>query len=611
MARKLLIPLSAAVAGALIAAAPAAAATVTDCADLQDALNEETTVTLAQGLTCTGRWSFLDHAGHARGRRHRRDPQRRRRVADPRGRRRRRGPSSATSPSAAAATARRAAARSSCTATARSRSRTRPSPTTTPRGPAARFVVDRLRPGRETAEAPRGRRGRARRHHHRQHRSATTMATRTRAARGGALAVRGYPLELSGSDFTDNVSGGSGGGLAAYALGPVTLTGNTFTGNVSVREGGGAAVSFCADSTVTDNTFADNAVFPFPDQKGREAASEVSGHAEGGGLWATQSFCFGRQDVGARRPRVHRRSTQCGQRLPRQRARRRAPRAPAAAPASTSSSSELHLDRRHVPRQPGRRLGRERQRRRRSTSTRGAASRSPPRTSWRRPTEIPDGEGGGDQLRHRRLRGRHAASCCTRRSPPTTPATATAARSTAATATTLGAEQLDRPRQCGLGREISGFEETDLETLGGPVPGDAHGSATPCRAPARARSPARATSAPTRSSPNAAGGDVHQTSGQPDARAARRRPSPASSTKDYEGDARKLDYDRWPTAPSRTWAPTRRPPRPARRRRPSSAAARRPRRPAACSARRRAAAPRAARSRSSSATAARRSSRRP
>src|SRR5687767_5607158 len=56
MARKLFIPLSAAVAGALIAAAPAAAATVTDCKDLQPALNAETTVTLAEGLTCTGSW---------------------------------------------------------------------------------------------------------------------------------------------------------------------------------------------------------------------------------------------------------------------------------------------------------------------------------------------------------------------------------------------------------------------------------------------------------------------------------------------------------------------------------------------------------------------------
>src|SRR5690349_8526877 len=58
MARKLFIPLSAAVAGALIAASPAAAATVTDCAGLQDALDTESTVTLAEGLSCTGSWDL-------------------------------------------------------------------------------------------------------------------------------------------------------------------------------------------------------------------------------------------------------------------------------------------------------------------------------------------------------------------------------------------------------------------------------------------------------------------------------------------------------------------------------------------------------------------------
>src|SRR4051794_32890379 len=60
MARKLFIPLSAAVTGALIAASPAAAATVTDCNALQTALNteSESTVTLAQGLSCTGSWDL-------------------------------------------------------------------------------------------------------------------------------------------------------------------------------------------------------------------------------------------------------------------------------------------------------------------------------------------------------------------------------------------------------------------------------------------------------------------------------------------------------------------------------------------------------------------------
>src|SRR5215210_2152390 len=60
MARKLFIPLSAAIAGTLIAASPAAAVTVTDCANLQTALNteSESTVTLAEGLTCTGGWSL-------------------------------------------------------------------------------------------------------------------------------------------------------------------------------------------------------------------------------------------------------------------------------------------------------------------------------------------------------------------------------------------------------------------------------------------------------------------------------------------------------------------------------------------------------------------------
>ena len=63
MARKLFIPLSAAVAGTLIAASPAAAVTVTSCAGIQAALDAETTVTLAEGLTCTGSWDLpTEHA---------------------------------------------------------------------------------------------------------------------------------------------------------------------------------------------------------------------------------------------------------------------------------------------------------------------------------------------------------------------------------------------------------------------------------------------------------------------------------------------------------------------------------------------------------------------
>src|SRR5688500_14862003 len=55
MARKLFLPLSAAVVGALITASPALAVT-TDCAGLQQALDDATdgtTVTLAAGSACT------------------------------------------------------------------------------------------------------------------------------------------------------------------------------------------------------------------------------------------------------------------------------------------------------------------------------------------------------------------------------------------------------------------------------------------------------------------------------------------------------------------------------------------------------------------------------
>ena len=266
MARKLLIPLSAAVAGALIAAAPAAAATVTDCNDLQDALTEETTVTLAQGLICTGSWDLpSEHAitleGAGTGATLRGDGESRILNGFDHGGIVIRNLSFTGGDTTGAGGALYAS------------------------GFAPVTIVDSAFTGNTARDE-----GGAVRIEEQIPSLARTDGRTAQGAEGDRVTITGSTFGGAGEDDT-NRSSSNGGGLAVTVSGPVTLADNVFQGNRAVGFGGGADVSFCGTAAVTGNTFEDNEVETRAVQ-GREAAGIIGGSAVGGGLSIEGFGCF-------------------------------------------------------------------------------------------------------------------------------------------------------------------------------------------------------------------------------------------------------------------------------------------------------------------------------
>ncbi len=99
-------------------------------------------------------------------------------------------------------------------------------------------------------------------------------------------------VTIDGNDFGGNNADEDGGALSIDVQDTVALTDNVFEENTSHRAGGGAAVSFCREATVAGNTFDDNSAASFF-QGNRAPASEVSGgHVQGGGLAIGSANCF-------------------------------------------------------------------------------------------------------------------------------------------------------------------------------------------------------------------------------------------------------------------------------------------------------------------------------
>lgn len=269
MARKLLIPLSAAVAGALIAASPAAAATVTDCKGLQPALDNESesTVTLVQGLTCTGSWELPSRTITLQG----------------------------------AGTG------------------------ATLRGDGESRILSGFNIGRATIRNLHFEHGRAFdsggaigiEGHNGVTISDSSFTDNDAGGSGGAVSVdmvgprfqlqrtaqggsQPVRVTITGNDFgggsdARNTSQGGGGALSVSDDGPVVVSGNTFEGNTTHGSGGGANVSFCGTATIADNTFQGNNADGTP-VLDRVAASVVfGGHAAGGGLAIGANQCFFQQ----------------------------------------------------------------------------------------------------------------------------------------------------------------------------------------------------------------------------------------------------------------------------------------------------------------------------
>lgn len=267
MARKLSIPLSAAIAGTLIAASPAAAVTVTDCANLQTALNteSESTVTLAEGLTCTGGWSLptnraitLEGAGSG---------------ATLRGD----GESRILSGFSHGA--------------AVIRNLTFENGSTTGAGGAiyaSGFAPITIADSTFTDNSARDAGGAVR--------IDDQILSLARTAERTAQGEEADQVTITGNTFgaagegDANQSDSNGGALAVYVSGPVTLADNTFRGNTGTFYGGGADVTFCGTATVTDNTFADNVV-EGRQLEGRQAAGVFGGTALGGGLSIEGAQC--------------------------------------------------------------------------------------------------------------------------------------------------------------------------------------------------------------------------------------------------------------------------------------------------------------------------------
>jgi hypothetical protein len=267
MARKLSIPLSAALAGTLIAASPAAASTVTDCANLQSALDNdaESVVTLAQGLSCTGSWNLpsgrsITLEGAGTGATLRGDGESRILEGFDHG-----------------------------TVVVRNLTFTNGSTS----GDGGAIHLSGLAPvtiagSTFTGNSARGSGG------------AVRIEEETpRLERSGARAAAGDAVErvtisdstFGGDEGDGNDAGRTGGALSVEVPGNVTLAGNAFNGNHGYAQGGGANVLFCGAATVTGNTFEGNEVDSLM-LAARTASGLFGGHAEGGGLAISGADCF-------------------------------------------------------------------------------------------------------------------------------------------------------------------------------------------------------------------------------------------------------------------------------------------------------------------------------
>jgi hypothetical protein len=95
------------------------------------------------------------------------------------------------------------------------------------------------------------------------------------------------PVTIADNVFGDgegNRSDDGGGALSVLVFDDVALTGNVFKGNEARGQGGGASIAFCGDATVAGNTFEENHV------EGPAGGKGSGGYAIGGGLWIGSFF---------------------------------------------------------------------------------------------------------------------------------------------------------------------------------------------------------------------------------------------------------------------------------------------------------------------------------
>jgi hypothetical protein len=261
MARKLLIPLSAAVAGALITAAPAAAVTVTDCDSLQSALNteSESTVTLAEGLTCTGSWDLpsgrsITLEGAGTGATLDGDDELRILSGNDHGTVVIRNITFTDGWSEGDGGAVYLAGSDPVTIADSTFTGNHAD------GAGGAVMIETSVPS-----------------------LAASASGRTAQGDEPADAVTLTRNTFGGDEGDGNTSSSTGGAVAAYVRGGVTLAGNEFLGNRGTGWGGGADVAFRGTATVSGNTFAGNTVVANR-QLARTASGLFGGFAAGGGL---------------------------------------------------------------------------------------------------------------------------------------------------------------------------------------------------------------------------------------------------------------------------------------------------------------------------------------
>ena len=98
----------------------------------------------------------------------------------------------------------------------------------------------------------------------RRRRSPDSLFDQDTALVGGAIAVMGGDLTITGSTFTGCLATDVGGAVAAFAPQALTITSSTFTGNTAEHSGGAVFLSGADGSTaytITGSTFTDNLAF--------------------------------------------------------------------------------------------------------------------------------------------------------------------------------------------------------------------------------------------------------------------------------------------------------------------------------------------------------------
>lgn len=115
---------------------------------------------------------------------------------------------------------------------------------------------------------------------------------------GGAVFLSAdFPVRVEGSTFEENAAGGDGGGAASlFSFSGVTLDGNTVTGNRATRTGGGMRIELCETATLTGNVFSGNTVQPLQVSNRTAALGAQGGRVEGGGIWLGGGCWMGGED---------------------------------------------------------------------------------------------------------------------------------------------------------------------------------------------------------------------------------------------------------------------------------------------------------------------------